>query len=320
MTIRFSLVTLIGLLYVITFIQTSSLQPIPRYEVKMLLFSGTEDPSFFIGPSEYYALQQILSNKKFKYKKSTRVLGYSGFSIHQDGTNTYTSLSGNPEAELFILYHIKNKIQKNIYDYVEKCIGNYKKLTGNSRTIPRYKMSMIQTENKSTLMPVNSNSINCNKTPIRGPDFAPQFSSSSSTKYCFESRQRENNCYNYSNNIVTNSFAQPGRGSSWKYRKSTCESLISAAKRDGLKFVGKQYPSNRPRKGHHIALFVWPGENFHFIRQDANGLWSHKPGVKCITNADNDGNLITDPSRQDFSPYTEFCGYLYTGPSKVRIN
>lgn len=36
--------------------------------------------------------------------------------------------------------------------------------------------------------------------------------------------------------------------------------------------------------------------NYHWLRQDSNSFWSHKPGQLPVTNKDADGNLIVDPS------------------------
>jgi hypothetical protein len=69
-----------------------------------------------------------------------------------------------------------------------------------------------------------------------------------------------------------------------------------------------------------MALLIWPEINFHWIRLDSNGLWSHKPGGTKISNIDNLGNYIKDSSKQDFSPWSEFCGYFSTVPSKININ
>ena len=47
-------------------------------------------------------------------------------------------------------------------------------------------------------------------------------------------RRRTNNCYNYANTLITNTFAQPGKGSGQQYRRITAEEVRDAAKRDGM--------------------------------------------------------------------------------------
>ncbi|CAF4317737.1 unnamed protein product, partial [Adineta steineri] len=53
---------------------------------------------------------------------------------------------------------------------------------------------------------------------------------------------------------------------------------------------------------------------------DANGYWSHKPGGTPVRNKDNRDLPITDPSKSDFSPWTQFCSYYVAQPSILKIN
>jgi hypothetical protein len=52
------------------------------------------------------------------------------------------------------------------------------------------------------------------------------------------------------------------------------------------------------KKGYYKGVLVIDRyNNYHWIRQDSNGFWSHKPGQLPVTNKDADGNLIVDPSK-----------------------
>lgn len=126
-----------------------------------------------------------------------------------------------------------------------------------------------------------------------------------------------NNCYNYANDVITNSFAQPGRGSGAMYSAFVCGNVGAAANRDGLQSVGTV--SGTPAQGHYVALVIWPGRDFHWYRLDVGGSWSHKPGQTPVRDTDNSGNPITDPSNCNRGPYTDFCGYHQTFPSSIRI-
>ena len=112
----------------------------------------------------------------------------------------------------------------------------------------------------------------------------------------------------------------------WCGPANNCSALIDAAVNDGLVWEGADLPSSQPVRGcHHVALLVWPESNFHWIRMDADTdssgthLWSHKPGGSEVRAVDTNGDPITDPSKSDFSPWTEFCGYLTARPSKLTI-
>jgi len=67
-----------------------------------------------------------------------------------------------------------------------------------------------------------------------------------------------------------------------------------------------------------IALVVDPKEDYHFLRQDSNMLWSHKAGARPVKNVDAVGRTIWDPqlaylnyTNADSSlNYSIFCSYL----------
>lgn len=77
--------------------------------------------------------------------------------------------------------------------------------------------------------------------------------------------RRNNNCYNYANIRITNTFAQPGRGSGRIFTALDGPKMGAAAIRDGL-----LVPNNHPGPGdpvpgapagarHLVALFIDPG-------------------------------------------------------------
>ncbi|HEX8918556.1 MAG TPA: peptidoglycan-binding domain-containing protein [Chloroflexota bacterium] len=119
--------------------------------------------------------------------------------------------------------------------------------------------------------------------------------------------QRNNNCYNYSSDIRTDTFAQPGRGSGHPFSTLDCSSVGAGAQADGLTPVSCDQP-DCPKCGHRMALVIWPGQDFHWYRRDIDGTWSHKPGQTRARNVDNSGRSITDPRTADRGPYTDFCG------------
>jgi hypothetical protein len=157
--------------------------------------------------------------------------------------------------------------------------------------------------------------------PVRGPDNGTIYDPQRENCGFFVTHCSANNCYNYGNDIVTDTFAQPGRGSGQKWSYNTCDDIRASATRDGLVWAGTTLPTENPAQGHYVALFIWPNTNFHWIRFDSvpKGFWSHKPGGTPVRNIDNNGKKITDPSHSDFSPWSQFCGYMTTIPSTARI-
>ena len=137
--------------------------------------------------------------------------------------------------------------------------------------------------------------------------------------------QPHNNCYNYANNRITNTFAQPGHAHGHQYTQlMTCTgngAVEPAAVADGLKAVPNFTAALAHGKGYYVALVLWPGpfgaSDFHWYRQDNGGCWSHKPGSWTVRNVDNNGNTITDPHTAARGPYTIFCSYMVTGGGVV---
>lgn len=126
-----------------------------------------------------------------------------------------------------------------------------------------------------------------------------------------------NNCYNYANDKITNTFAQPGLGSGLQYSAFDCGNVGAASQRDRQVPTGA--PSTTPAQGHFIALVIWPGRDFHWYRLDSNAMWSHKPGQTPARNTDNSGRTISDPRSCDRGPYTNFCQFFHCIPSNTNI-
>lgn len=122
--------------------------------------------------------------------------------------------------------------------------------------------------------------------------------------------RRQNNCYNYSTNRVTNSFAQPGEAGGAIYTEMTCAAVLEAASKDfGLERT-EFFPFTQKADDTLIALVVAPAWDFHWYRRDADNHWTHKPGGTQATDKDHAGHPIEDPAVADRGAYTEFCGYF----------
>jgi hypothetical protein len=129
--------------------------------------------------------------------------------------------------------------------------------------------------------------------------------------------QRDNNCYNYANNVRTDTYAQPGRASgTWCSDWHTFEqcmvgtNIYQLAVNDGL------VPSSRdavcPDGMTKVFLCVATGYDFHWYRQNANGLWSQKFADDPVDDLWPYGVPITDPEIANRQGYTDFFGYLCT--------
>ena len=132
-------------------------------------------------------------------------------------------------------------------------------------------------------------------------------------------RRNNNNCYAYATNKMTNTYPQPGRASG-VFPAFNCADYVKAAEADGL--VKANCDNACPRGSFKVALVIDPtvgNEDYHWYRQDNNGLWSHKMGTDPATNLDNSGNIITDPRTADRGTYTTFCECFCVRPRRVTI-
>jgi hypothetical protein len=131
-------------------------------------------------------------------------------------------------------------------------------------------------------------------------------------------KQFNNNCYNYSTNYRTDTFAQPGLAAGAEYTALTCASVRPAALADDL--IDSPGARNKcPKEGHLVALVIAPGFDFHWYRKGRNGYWTHKPGGTPATNVDNSNHLIPDPRTADRGPYTDFCTFMIVMHGHIKI-
>ena len=117
-------------------------------------------------------------------------------------------------------------------------------------------------------------------------------------------------------------FHQPGSASGhpgFRTRKlKTCPDMVARLLGDNPSMKMTTFTDKCPPHTSKIALVVDPDEDYHFFRQDSNGLWSHKPGGTSVTNMDADDKLIYDPqlaSRNYLGSgsklnYDTFCAYM----------
>ncbi|CAF1419784.1 unnamed protein product, partial [Rotaria sordida] len=232
-------------------------------------------------------------NGTFSIKSTTRIMGYQGFSVSCSIDNEIF-IHGVIPIEKKLLESGRAYLSPTIIRHVSEHIGE----------------SIVMTHYRSLTR------INCDRVPIKGPDSVPVFNPQTDNGGCFITKQSKNNCYAYATDIVTNTFPQPGRYSGKTPSSMTCESVRNACIQDGLIYKGTTLPLGQPKIGHYVALFIWPHRDYHWIRKDANGYWSHKPGPGPVTNRDNMGLLIVNPLKSNFTPWTLFCAYFIAQPSK----
>lgn len=133
-------------------------------------------------------------------------------------------------------------------------------------------------------------------------------------------KQQNNNCYNYSTNYRTDTYAQPGRAAGAQNPfPPTCANVRPAAVADSL--IDTPSANNKcPKEGHLVALVISPGWDYHWYRKGRVGYWTHKMGNSPATDVDNSGNLIPDPRTANRGSYTIFCTFMVVMHGHIKIN
>lgn len=133
------------------------------------------------------------------------------------------------------------------------------------------------------------------------------------------------NCYDYAMgrfNFAEQDKTQPGslNGAEFSDEIYTCdmiEARMSDDYPDARKVLFEEKCADREYK---IAMLVAPGEtplklrsDFHFMRQDSTGLWSHKSGENMPIDTDGDNKPINAPHTANRNTglynYSDLCGY-----------
>lgn len=277
--------------------------------VTALMYSGLEDPSWELTPEQEANLEHLFgAEKEVTFEQSALsfgLLGYRGFIIE---TKKETEVM---PYKLFCFDGIIDTADQTSTNFIDKGseLESFLLDTGKGH------LNEIETGFISAEISKNASrgpaSINKSFELLAVPPFNPgKWNNDPNVR-------RRNNCYNYANDKITNTFAQPGRGSGLMFSALECGNVSSAAQRDGQKVSSK--PSTTPAQGHYIALVVAPNYDYHWYRLDSNGMWSHKPGQTPAKNTDNAGRLISDPENCSRYPYTDFCGYFHCIPSQTTI-
>ena len=146
--------------------------------------------------------------------------------------------------------------------------------------------------------------------------------------------RESHNCLAYALNTIDNDlieqcnepscptkFPQPGYEAGYKdfsdQPKKCCADMVLRMKGDNPKISPIAFEGKCPRKTSKIALIVDPKRDYHYLRQDPDGKWSHKPGSLIVKREDSSGSEILRPDRavymyssnEDPLEYIYFCGY-----------
>ncbi len=279
--------------------------------VTLHVFSGRPNPRWLLNDAQSAELTSRIGNisetTNAKLVGPAGGLGYQGFSIqhHDTGRDLFvnagaidtgvlapTLIAENREIESWLLSTAGSTIPEEARPHIQQSIG-------------------VPVSQAQSLLGNRFAKLGCPAChAVDAPDYNPSMWNTPAV-------QPHNNCYNYANNKITNSFAQPGLAHHQKYTSFQCDNVQAAAVADGLSPTPHFMAPLAAGQGWYVALVIWPNNDFHWYRQDKVGCWSHKPGSTAVRNTDNSGAAIADPKKCDRGPYTNFCTYMITNNSVV---
>ena len=169
-----------------------------------------------------------------------------------------------------------------------------------------------------------------NKSPLTG--YEPVYGSNKYNRRI--EMQDAHNCFAYAFNYVDLPekekcnkegcdvpFHQPGRASGYpkwsKVKGKRCPDLIGRLKGDMPELERTTFTQKCKKGSYKIGLVIDPINDYHFYRQDSDGMWSHKPGGTKVTHFDASDRPIYNPELADRNykhnsdlHYKKFCSYF----------
>jgi hypothetical protein len=279
--------------------------------VTLQVFSGRQNPSWSLDDTQASELRDRLAEiRTTSYEKPPGIiggLGYTGFLIE-------AKQEADIEPSIFVHDDVVDLGSGNVsLRGSGRALESWLLRTGGDAVEPVVKQHVEDKLRPAAYAGRSSAAVRARALEV--PRFEPHvWNTNPTTLY-------SNNCYNYGCNLMTNSFAQPGRASGYTPAAMAGAEYARACASDGLEVLASQnMPASTPAEGHFMALVIWPGADFHFYRlDDMDAKWSHKPGHTQARDFDGSNAPIADPKTCDRGPYTEFVGYLYVIPPRITI-
>ena len=240
----------------------------------LLIYSGLPDPVWTIGSQneKFQQIKELLDNARakgniFGYKNIPPLLGFRGFLVQQSGAHGEELILGKETGDLQKLL-LDTMPKESIKDNLRQKILQAIDLGAVSPKVPD--------ATQDSLAPVSSQVPSKEDKGGVGviQHYAPKYNPDRWNK--IQVILQNNNCYNYANQKITNSFAQPGYASGYKPYPypMTPGNVIKACESDGLVKMdvdpSAPCPKAPPQPNCLIALFVAESKSAHLPLPQTN--------------------------------------------------
>lgn len=142
--------------------------------------------------------------------------------------------------------------------------------------------------------------------------------------------RQSTNCYAYAADCpfghAPRSLPMPGEASGVRlaHVAVTVADVAALATMDG--FEPMQTPADgslpQPPAGRYLVALMHEAAgngDIHWMRQDNDGIWSHKPGHRAVSQYDDDETRIRDPRRAWFTRPMTFAGFFHAPFGGLRV-
>lgn len=206
-----------------------------EHKVTLVIFSGLPDPVWTVHPrhEKFEEMKRHLDSARsgrntYRHEHLSPHLGFRGFLVHHPEAEYEELIVGKETKALQKLLLdtmpdevIPATLRQKIYQAIESEAVSAYLPDASQRASPH---DVSQAPTKTTAKTATD------ITKIQ--HYAPALNLPRWNKY--EVIRRYNNCYNYANGKITNSFAQPGYASGQPIQSLTPEEVLKAAMSDGL--------------------------------------------------------------------------------------
>lgn len=288
-------------------------------EIRLLLFSGWENPSITLdGVAADLLVRQIASLPPLMVRSTPEPyarMGYRGIEIitREDDritsrTVVYAGAAFDPEKA--DLHEDRNRLLEQSL-LARLTLGNFEGLQNLSWANIDDVGNETQIQGLGTAGPTGP----CPSGP-GAPGGKP-----------WKAHMTLNNCYNFANDVLnTNALRSPampgnlagrGQGTAEELKQRVHDAVVS----DDLAFLGNSVPEACPADGHHLVLVMLREAHrattmldFHCVRRDAGGTWSHLDASGVPRNTDDGGHPIADITQAIFDGKPQLVG-VYMAPA-----
>lgn len=292
--------------------------------VTLDVFSGLPNPSWTLSTSQYADLQSRVAPLRagvFETGFEPAEWGYKGLIVSAPNAPTVRIIAGVEAKAAYLQFEGRSSTLIDPTRQIEQWLLQTSGGLVESLGLEFAELTRARNESHIKNLPAGETlgGFRC-ETGVAYPGYA-----SRSNWYASSS-----NCYNYANNVMATggvpAVPGPNNAASW----TVAEMIDAATNNDRLTLVagGGPLPAACPRdpKSHYLVICLREDfgngsfTDFHCLRLDNDGRWSHKDGSSAVSRRDGARQEMTDLRSARFKIPMAFVGFFESTDGVRRIS